>query len=74
MIKGFTARRVIQRRDNSKPYYIGRAKHYTWNDEDMVYYNDDVDDDYFMEAPKNGVRTYTMMNNMKARLLVKIDK
>ena len=29
--------------------------HYSWNDEDCLFYNDDTDEDYFMEAPDNAV-------------------
>lgn len=33
-------------------FTIGK-KHYSWNDEDCVYYWDEADDDYYMEAPDN---------------------
>ena len=29
--------------------------HYTWNDEDCVYWNDDTDDDYYMEIPSDAI-------------------
>lgn len=28
-------------------------KHYSWNEEDGLYYNDDTDEDYFMEVPRH---------------------
>lgn len=30
-------------------YYKG--KHYTWNDIDCVYYDDDTEENYFMDVP-----------------------
>ena len=30
---------------------------YTWNDEDCVYWADDVDDRYYCEIPKNAIFT-----------------
>ena len=33
-------------------YKVCKSIHYTWNDEDCVYYNDDVDGDFYMEIPK----------------------
>ena len=29
------------------------GEHFTWNDDDCVYWSDDVDDEYFQEIPKN---------------------
>lgn len=29
------------------------SKHYTWNDEDEVYYNDANEEDYYMTVPKS---------------------
>lgn len=29
--------------------------HYTWNDDDCVYWSDMTDDDYYMEVPKNAI-------------------
>lgn len=31
------------------------TKHYTWNDDDCVYYWDEADDDYYMEVPNGAV-------------------
>ncbi len=33
----------------------GGYTHYTWSDADCVYWNDDVDDKYYMEVPKNAI-------------------
>lgn len=29
--------------------------HYTWNEEDLVYWSDETDDDYYMEVPKRAI-------------------
>ena len=33
----------------------GIDKHYSWNDEDCVFYNDDTDEDYFDKVPDGAV-------------------
>ena len=33
----------------------GGYNHYTWNDLDCLYWNDDRDDMYYMEVPKNAI-------------------
>lgn len=33
----------------------GEYRHYTWSEDDAVYWADDVDDRYFMEIPENNV-------------------
>lgn len=42
-----------------KGFYIkkrnGNFRHYTWNDDDLVYYDDDVDDLYYYEIPNNAI-------------------
>ena len=35
----------------------GEYRHYTWNDEDCVYWADDVDDRYYCEIPNNAIFT-----------------
>ena len=35
----------------------GEYRHYTWDDEDCVYWADDVDDRYYCEIPKNAIFT-----------------
>lgn len=43
----------------NKGFYMkkvdGEYRHYTWNDNDCVYYADDVDDRYYFEIPKNAI-------------------
>lgn len=34
---------------------MGGKKHYSWNDDDCVYYWDAADDDYYMEVPKGAI-------------------
>ena len=46
IIKGFYMKKIN-----------GEYRHYTWNDEDCVYWADDVDDRYYMEIPKNAIFT-----------------
>lgn len=75
MIKGFTTYRVIINRQGKEKYRLTNKKHYTWNNDDMVYYNDDTDEDYFMEIPKNGKRLIVLSKMYyRSRLLVKLDK
>lgn len=42
-----------------KGFYIkkknGEYRHYTWSNEDCVYWADDVDDRYYFEIPKNAI-------------------
>lgn len=33
----------------------GGYTHYTWSDEDCLYWNDDVDDKYYFDVPKNAI-------------------
>lgn len=40
----------------------------------MLYYNDDTDEDYYMEVPENGKKLLTLSINGIARLLVKLDE
>lgn len=32
-----------------------KGKHYTWNDPDCVYYQDDVDDEWYDEVPEGAI-------------------
>ena len=33
----------------------GEYTHYTWNDADCLYWNDDRDDKYYMSVPQNAI-------------------
>lgn len=55
-------------------YQIFKRGHYTWNDRDCLYYNDDTDENFFNIIPKNGLKALTLKRNAKGRLLVKLDK
>ena len=35
----------------------GEYRHYTWNDEDCLYWADDVDDRFYFEVPQNAILT-----------------
>ncbi len=39
--------------ENKVTGFIYKNKHYTWNNEDLVYYDDEVDDSWFEDIPKN---------------------
>lgn len=57
-------------------YKVCKPIHYTWSDEDCVYYNDGVDDDFYMEIPKCVGAKYCCRNknfNYK-RYMIKLDK
>ena len=71
--KGFTTRKVIFNKQGSEPYKICNPFHWTWNEDDLLYYRDDVDDTSYCEIPKNGVKTYTLKKGCKARILVTLD-
>lgn len=73
-INGFTTYRVVISRQGKVKYKLTRKKHYLWNNDDMVYYNDDTDEDYYMEIPKNGRKLFSLSESGKERLLVKLDK
>ena len=70
--KGFTTRKVLFSKDGSTPYKICNSFHWTWNEEDAVYYRDDVDDIYKYEMPINGEKCFNLVLGMRSRYLVKI--
>ena len=35
----------------------GEYRHYTWNDEDCLYWADDVDDRFYFKVPQNAILT-----------------
>lgn len=39
--------------ENNVTGFIYKNKHYTWHDEDLVYYDDEVDDSWYEDIPKN---------------------
>lgn len=51
IVKGFT--RIRRRGD-----VVTSNRHYTWDESDAVYWNDEVDDDYYMDKPKDGIHTF----------------
>ena len=51
IVKGFT--RIKRRGDKMISKF-----HYTWSESDALYWNDEVDDDYYMDKPDDGVRTF----------------
>lgn len=72
VVSGFTKQKVYF---NDKGYLICKPIHYTWNDEDCVYYNDVIDYNWYGSIPKNGTKIYTIKPYFDiCRLLIKLDK
>ena len=71
VVAGFTRQKVYFGNDGIKKC---RPIHYTWNDEDCVYYSDDTDEDFYMEVPQNGIKTYSLKIGHTARVLIRVDK
>ena len=75
IVKGFTLKRFYIDITGVKPYLIKGCKHYTWNEDDLVYYNDDVDDDFFFDIPCNGFKRLSLLSGYRRmRYLVIKDK
>ena len=51
-----------------------KSSHWSWCEEDCVYYSDTVDGAYYNEIPINGIKTLSLRLGQRCRLLVKIDK
>ena len=72
--QGFTLTKVFIHREHWTPYKISkRSEHFTWNEEDLVYYSDIIDGKYYDEIPQNGIRAFSLLAGYDARYLVKID-
>ena len=71
--KGFTISKVVFY--NKGGFKLLRYKeHFTWNDNDCVYYSDEIDGKYYFEIPKNGTKCYVLIPSAHGRLLVRVDK
>ena len=71
---GFTIRKVLFDKQCKEPYKICKhSEHYTWDETDLLYYSDEIDGEYYMEIPKNGVTWYTLKEGKTARALVILD-
>lgn len=70
---GFTIRKVFFDRKGNEPYKICKQEHYTWDENDLVYYSDDIDGKYYMEIPKNGEKRLSLKLGKTARVLVVLD-
>lgn len=70
VVAGFTRQRIYFGNDG-----ITKCKpiHYTWDDSDCVYYNDDTDNDFYMEVPKNGAKAYSLKLRHTSRILIRLD-
>ena len=71
---GFTIQKVHFDKQGKSKYLIGKSMHYTWNEENLVYCNDIVDDIFVFDIPKNGSKSLSLKLGCKCRILVKIDK
>ena len=72
--KGFTTRAVLIKNDGSEPYKVCAPYHWTWDEDDAVYYRDDIDGEtMYYEVPDNGKKGLTLKLGYHRRTLVKID-
>lgn len=71
--QGFTTRAVLIRKDGSEPYKVCKSFHWTWHEDDAVYYRDDVDDSFRYEVPENGEKALSLKLGYKRRTLVTLD-
>ena len=70
---GFTTQKVLFDRQGCEGYKVCKPMHYTWNEEDLLYYSDDIDGKAYDEIPKNGIKSYTLKLEKRARMMVKLD-
>lgn len=73
VVKGFTTRAVLIKKNGSKPYKVCQPYHWTWNEEDALYYRDDVDDAWTEDIPENGAKGFTLKLGYRRRTLVTLD-
>lgn len=71
--KGFTTRAVLIKNDGSESYKVCQPVHWSWHEEDAVYYCDIVDDKFTFEVPDNAEKGLTLKLGYHRRTLVKID-
>lgn len=67
----FTVQKVFISNDGSKPMIFGKTKVYEYNKDDMLYYNEDTDEDWYMEKPMNGKKSLSLKLGYHARILVR---
>lgn len=73
--KGFTITKVYFNKQGNEKYYVStKEHHYTWHEEDLVYYSDIIDGRYYMEVPRNGSKTFSLKLGFSCRLKVVLDK
>ena len=70
---GFTTQKVLFDRQGGEGYKVCKPMHYSWNEEDLLYYSDDIDGKAYDEIPENGFKSYTLKLGKRARVLVKLD-
>ena len=70
---GFTTQKILFDRQGNEGYKVCKPMHYSWNEEDLLYYSDDVDDKAYDEIPTNGIKSYTLKLGKRARIMVKLD-
>lgn len=75
VVKGFTVYTVYIDKRGLEAYKLGKGKHYTWNDEDCLYYYDESDEEYYDGIPVNGRRKIILCGLTKrGRQLIILDK
>ena len=70
---GFTTQKVLFDRQGDEGYKVCKPMHYSWNEEDLLYYSDDIDGKAYDEIPENGFKSYTLKLGKRARMIVKLD-
>lgn len=73
VVKGFSVTNCFKSKTGNEGFIFGKTKHYLWNDMDCVYYNDDTDEDFYFEVPKNGEKKLSLKYNYERRILVRLD-
>lgn len=58
----------------NEPYKVSKhSDHYTWDEVNLLYMSDEVDDEAYMAIPNNGVTWVTLKEGKRARALVVLD-
>lgn len=71
---GFTIRKVFFDIQGNEPYKVSKhSEHYTWDEVNLLYMSDEVDDEAYMAIPNNGVTWVTLKEGKRARALVVLD-
>lgn len=72
MVKGFTMQRLYVDNETGVRTYT-RKRHYTWNQDNKVYRNDEDKTNFFSKVPEDGKQCYSLRLGQKCYFLVEID-